>query len=76
MPVNCIYDKEIYLGFMYLKELEGRVMDRILKERQAHGAFTSLEDFLDRVLISISDNSVFVHINAFRFYRINKRELL
>ncbi|WP_297765063.1 DNA polymerase III subunit alpha [uncultured Muriicola sp.] len=76
MAVNCIYEKEIYLGFMYLKELEGRVMDRILKERQAHGVFTSLEDFLDRVLISIEQLSILIRINAFRFTEINKHELL
>jgi len=76
IAVNCIYNKEIYLGFMYLKELEGRVMDRILEERQAHGAFTSLEDFLDRVLISIEQLSILIRINAFRFTGINKHELL
>ncbi len=76
MAVNCIYGKEIYLGFMYLKELEGRVMDRILKERLSHGPFTSLEDFLDRVLISIEQLSILIRIDAFRFTRINKHELL
>jgi DNA polymerase-3 subunit alpha len=51
-------------------------MDRILKERQAHGPFTSLEDFLDRVLISIEQLSILIRIDAFRFSGINKHELL
>ncbi len=76
MAVNCIYHKDIYLGFMYLKDLEARVIDRILKERQAHGPFTSLEDFLDRVLISIEQLSILIRIDAFRFSGINKHELL
>ena len=76
MAVNCIYDKDIYLGFMYLKDLEARVMERILKERGAHGVFTSLENFLDRVILSIEQLSILIRINAFRFTQINKHELL
>ena len=76
MAVNCIYGRDIYLGFMYLKELESRVMDRILKERQEGGKFTSLEDFLDRVIISIEQISILIRINAFRFTEVNKHELL
>jgi DNA polymerase-3 subunit alpha len=74
--VNCIYDKEIYLGFMYLKDLETRVMERVLKERGAHGVFTSLEDFLDRVILSIEQLSILIRIDAFRFTQINKHQLL
>lgn len=74
--VNSIYGKEIFLGFMYLKELEGRVMDRILKARKQDGAFLSLEDFLDRVVISIEQLSILIRINAFRFTKVNKHELL
>ena len=76
LAVNCIYGKDIYLGFTYLKELEVRVMDRILKERKARGPFHSLEDFLDRVMISIEQVSILIRINAFRFTGINKHELL
>ncbi len=74
--VNTIYEKRIYLGYMYLRELESRVMNRILKERQLHGQFTSLEDFLDRVTISIEQLSILIRINAFRFTKINKHKLL
>jgi DNA polymerase-3 subunit alpha len=74
--VNCIYGKDIYLGYMYLKELESRVMERILKERQLGGQFTSLANFLDRVVISIEQASILIRIDAFRFTGINKHELL
>ena len=73
---NCIYGKQLYLGFMYLKELEARVTERFSKERITNGAFTSLEDFLDRVLISIAQVSVLIRIDAFRFTEINRHELL
>lgn len=73
---NCIYGQDIYLGYMYLKELESRVMERMVKERELNGAYTSLEDFLDRVPISIEQVSILIRINAFRFTKVNKHELL
>lgn len=73
---NCIYGRDIYLGYMYLKEMEKRVMERILKERQQNGRFASLEDFLDRVPISIEQASILIRMDAFRFTRTNKHELL
>ena len=75
-PANCIYDTHLYLGLMYLKELESRVMDRILKERIMNGVFTSLADFLDRVTISIEQVSILIRIDAFRFTKVNQHELL
>ncbi len=73
---NHIYGKQLYLGFMYLKELEARVIERILKERIQNGTFVSLEDFLDRVLISVEQASILIRIDAFRFTGTNKHELL
>jgi DNA polymerase-3 subunit alpha len=74
--VNCIYGRDIFLGFMCLKELEGRVIERILAARQKEGLFTSLEDFLDRVPVSIEQLSILVRIDAFRFTGNNPHELL
>ncbi|MCA0958282.1 DNA polymerase III subunit alpha [Muricauda ruestringensis] len=76
MIVNRIYGKHIYLGMMYLRDLESRVMERTLKERMLHGSFSSLEDFLDRVFISMEQLSILIRIDAFRFTGINKHELL
>ena len=59
-----------------MRELESRVAERILKERTLNGNFTSLEDFLDRVLISIEQVSILIRIDAFRFTQTNKHELL
>lgn len=73
---NCIYGKNIYLGFMYLKELEQRVVARIVKERKANGTFTSLNNFLDRLPITIEQISILIRINAFQFTGVNKHELL
>ncbi|BAO75796.1 DNA polymerase III subunit alpha [Winogradskyella sp. PG-2] len=71
-----IKSKTIYLGFMFLQSLESKVINRILKERFKNSAFKSLDDFIERVSISIEQISILIKINAFRFTGINKRELL
>lgn len=73
---NVIYGTHIYLGLMYLRELEERVMQRVIKERESDGTFTSLENFVDRVVISIEQISILIRIDSFRFTGINKHELL
>ncbi len=73
---NVIYGKDIFLGFGHLRELEHHVSERILKERTTNGVFISLEDFLDRVFLTVDQASILVRIDAFRFTSVNKHELL
>ncbi len=73
---NRIHGTHIYLGMMYLRDLESRVMERIIKERTLNGSFNSLEDFLDRMIISIEQLTILIRIDAFRFTGINKHKLL
>lgn len=73
---TLIFGKNIYLGFSFLYALELNVIKRLLKERSAHGAYKSLDDFIERVPISIEQVSILIKINAFRFTGRNKRELL
>ncbi len=73
---NRIYIKQLYLGYMYLKGIERQAINRIINERKKNGIYNSLEDFLDRVLISTEQVSILIRINAFRFTGENKHELL
>ncbi|WP_081820689.1 DNA polymerase III subunit alpha [Sediminibacter sp. Hel_I_10] len=66
----------IFLGFMFLQSFESKLMKQLVLERSKNGRFESLEDFIDRVPISIEQISILIKINAFRFTGINKRELL
>ncbi len=72
---NRIFGKDIYLGFGYLKDMESLVIQRLLTERQLHGKFTSLDDFVDRVAISIEQLSILIRIGAFSFTGLPKNEL-
>lgn len=73
---NVIYGTNIFLGFGYLRDLESRVSERILKERLENGVYDSLEGFLDRVFITVDQISILIRIDAFRFTRVNKHQLL
>ena len=71
-----IYGKTIYIGFMFLQSFEARYINKIIEERLKEGDYTSLDDFIDRVPISMEQIAILIKINAFRFTGINKRELL
>ncbi|OBX22339.1 MULTISPECIES: DNA polymerase III subunit alpha [Bizionia] len=73
---NTIEGITIYLGFGYLKNLESYTVKRILTERQLYGKFKSLDDFIDRVVISIEQLTILIRIGAFNFTEIPKSELL
>ncbi len=73
---NKVEGKTIYLGFGYLKNVEQLTMQRILTERQLFGDYISLDNFMDRIPISIEQLSVLIRINAFRFTKIPKTALL
>ncbi len=73
---TIVIDKIVYLGFGFLQSFESNTIKKILFERKKNGFFENLDDFIDRVSISIEQISILIKINAFRFTGINKRELL
>jgi DNA polymerase-3 subunit alpha len=73
---NIIKGRDIYLGFGYLKSLEVLTIKRFLTERNFNGPFRSLDDFIDRVTISIEQLTILIRIDAFRFTQRSKTELL
>ncbi len=74
--LSCIYGKDIYLGFHMIQSLESKVIISILKERNERGEYQSLENFLERVEISIEQLELLIRVNAFRTCNQNKKELL
>ena len=70
-----IYDRDIYLGYALLRDLQQGTIRHILDAR-AQGLFVDLDDFLDRVSITIEQISILIRIDAFRFTGIHKRKLL
>jgi DNA polymerase-3 subunit alpha len=72
----CIKGKDIFLGLGFLKDLESAVVQRLVAERRVNGAFSSLNDFMDRVAIGIEQLAILVRIGAFRFTGQPKAGLL
>ena len=73
---TSIEQQDIYLGFSVLRDLEGEIAKKIVQERQQNGLFLSLDDFIDRIVISLEQISILIKINAFQTFHKNKRELL
>ena len=73
---NRVKGKTIYLGFGYLKNVEQLTIQRILTERQLFGDFLSLDNFMDRIVISVEQLTVLIRINAFRGTQVPKTALL
>lgn len=72
----CIKGKDIFLGLGFLKDLESAVVQRVVTERRSNGAFSSLDDFLDRAAIGIEQLTILIRIGAFRFTGLPKTKLL
>jgi len=73
---TIIHGKDIYLGFILIKSLESKVAKRVVYERLDNGEYKSLDDFIDRLHISVEQISILIKVNALRFTKRNKRELL
>ncbi|MGB3776695.1 MAG: DNA polymerase III subunit alpha, partial [Leeuwenhoekiella sp.] len=72
---TTIYGTDIYLGFQHIQLLEKKSIIKIINSRLS-GEFLSLNDFIERVPLSIEQLDLLIRINAFRSIRSDKRNLL
>ncbi len=73
---TSLYGSDLYLGFDCLLNLEARLARLISQERQAHGAYAGLEDFLQRTGAGLEQAIVLIRAGALRFTGGGKKELL
>ena len=73
---TCIEGQHIYLGFIMIHSFEAANAKRLSWKGSRNGHYTDLDDFIDRVPISIEQIAILIKINAFQFTGRNKRELL
>lgn len=71
-----IIGKDMYMGFIHLKSLEKKIGEGIPKERDKHGPFRGMEDFVQRISTGIEQLNILIRIGAFRFTGKSKRTLL
>ncbi len=73
---TSIVERDIFVGFIHLQDLEQQVAGMIIDERNQRGDFRSLEDFLERVPIGLEQVMILIRINALRFTGKRKKELM
>lgn len=73
---TIIRGKTIFLGYQLMRDLEEATVDKIMRERAQNGPFATLQDFTDRVEISLEQLVILIRINAFRSIGTDKKKLL
>jgi len=73
---TIIYGKTMFIGFQHVAELGAKVIDALLVAKKNEGDFESLEEFINRVSVSLDQVVILIRINAFRFTEKSKRWLL
>ncbi|MBN1416660.1 MAG: DNA polymerase III subunit alpha [Bacteroidales bacterium] len=73
---TCIRGTDIYIGLIHIANLEQKIAEVILSEREKNGTYQSLENFIMRVPASIEQLVILVRLDAFRFTGKNKKQLL
>lgn len=74
--LTSVNGKDVYLGFIHIKGLEKAYVQQIGLERASNGQFKSLEDFIDRIPLSLEQLRLLVRVGAFRFTGLNKKQLM
>ena len=67
---------DIYLGLIHIKGLEEPLCGSIILERNLHGNYLSISDFIKRVHIGIEQLKILIRAGAFRFTGKSKKKLL
>lgn len=73
---TCIYGQDIYIGFTHIANFESAVANALLDERGRNGDFSSMEDLLQRVNISLEQLFILVKCGALRFTGLSKAQLM
>ena len=73
---TSIHGKDIYLGFDCLLHLENELARRIVEERERHGEYQSLEQFIQRTSAGLEQVIILIRVGALRFTGDGKKPLL
>jgi len=74
--LNTITGDTIFIGFYILHELETATANAVFNERNSHGRFKGLNNFVNRVPVSLEQLIILIRAGAFRFTGKSKKELL
>lgn len=72
---TSLHGTHVYVGFVHVKSIEEKIILPILAERDRHGEFRSMHDFLRRVHSKLEQVTLLIQIGAFRFTGKTKQTL-
>ena len=73
---TTLYGTDVYIGFIHIKSLDTSIAQTIESERDLHGPYLNLENFILRTAIGMESLRILIRIDALRFTGLNKRQLL
>ena len=74
--LTTLSGKTVFMGFIHLQGIEHQFVERFIAEREAHGPFADLDDFVARVPFRIEQLVLLIRGGAFGFMGKPKAELL
>jgi len=73
---TTIKGNDVYTGFIHMKSLQQELAMQVIEERESHGPFLSLQDFIERINAGPEQLNLLVSIGALRFTGKSKKQLL
>jgi DNA polymerase-3 subunit alpha len=74
--LTSISGADVYMGFIHVQGLEEALVLQIIDERNRHGNYQHLQDFIECVKPGMEQLNILIRIGAFSFTGRNKKELL
>ena len=74
--LTSINNDNINMGFIHVQGLEDQLIDKIVSDKNKHGEYLHLQDFIERINPGIEQLNILIRTGAFRFTGKNKKELL
>jgi len=67
---------DVYVGLVHIERLTAGLLEAIITERQHHGPYLTMEDFMERTQPGMEQLNILIRIGALRFTGTSKQELL
>ena len=74
--LNVLTDGTIYLGFVYVNNLETKLIERLVAEREQHGLYLGIANFIERVHPKLEQIKLLIQVGALAFVGYSKAKLL
>ncbi|SJZ84656.1 DNA polymerase III subunit alpha [Sediminibacterium ginsengisoli] len=74
--LTSILHGRVYVGFIHIKGLQDKLLEKIIDDRKFNGPYKNISDFLERTGCGLEQLNTLIRIGAFRFTGKSKKTLL